>query len=473
MFIGRAEELRTLERLAGREKAALVVCRGRRRIGKSTLVQQFGATYPRFLEFQGLAPRPELTNADQLDNFSRMLARQTGLPAVGLDNWHDALSLLAKETERGRVVILLDEISWMGSRDPDFLGQLKIAWDTRFKKNPGLVLVLCGSACSWIDENILRSADFMGRVSLTLTVDELPLAVCSEFWGRRKRRVSGFEKFRILSITGGVPRYLEEIDPSRSAEQNIKSLCFEPSGILFQEFDRIFSDTFSRRAPLYRRIVAAMVEGPANFMRVCRSLKVDPNGVVTQYLADLEASGFIARDHVHDLATGRKGKLSRYRLKDNYLRFYLRYIEPEREKIQKSLYRFRSVENLKGYETIMGFQLENLALNNLGLILDELEIPPDSIQSASPYFQNRTNRQEACQVDLLIRARHAAYVCEIKYRPQIDASVIDEVGARIDRLKFPRRVSIRPVLIHVGEVAPAVRNEGFFDRVLSLEKHLT
>lgn len=98
-------------------------------------------------------------------------------------------------------------------------------------------MVLCGSVSSWIDYNILNSADFMGRVSLSIDLRELPLADCNQFWNSASGEVSVLEKFRILAVTGGVPRYLEEIDYSATAEQNIKDLCFRKEGILFNEFE--------------------------------------------------------------------------------------------------------------------------------------------------------------------------------------------------------------------------------------------
>ncbi len=397
------------------------------------------------------------------------MAEAFALPAFRLESWQNAFSLLANQTAKGKVSILLDEISWMASRDRDFAGQLKIAWDTKFKKNNHLTMVLCGSVSSWIDRNILHSAGFMGRVSLTITLEELPVALCSAFWGKRKDRVSALEKFKLLAITGGVPRYLEEIDPKRTAENNIQRMCFHRSGILFNEFDQIFEDTFGRRASAYRQIVETLVDGNRTFSEICRRLKVGPNGVIAQYFADLENSGFIARDYVYSPKSRMKGRLSRYRLRDNYIRFYLKYIEPQRDRIRAGLYQHRSMDEMPGFETIMGFQLENLVLNNLGPVLDKLGIPPGAILSASPYFQNRTARQEACQVDLLIHTRNTLYVCEIRFRRKVEISVVAEMKEKLRRIKYPSTVSVRPVLIYAGDLAGGIERSDFFDAILPLE----
>ena len=472
MFIGRDQELGQLHRLLKRGKPALVVCRGRRRIGKSTLIEEFGKAAPRFYEFQGLPPRQGMTNAAQLDHFAAAMAAQFDLPRLKIENWADAFALLANQTRVGPTVVLLDEISWMAKKDPDFAGQLKIAWDTKLKKNDQLILVLCGSVSSWIDRNILRNAGFVGRVTLNIRLDELPLGLCSAFWGKRAHRVSAREKLRLLSVTGGVPRYLEEIDPSDSAANNIKAMCFDPAGLLFSEFDLIFEDTFSSRAGMYRRIVEALVAGPKGLLDICESLGVAPSGVSSEYLSDLEQSGFIARDFVFSTQTGRKAKFSRYRLSDNYVRFYLKYVAPRTDAIEKGLFKFRDLDSLTGFEAMMGLQLENLVLRNLPDVLEKLGIPPASVISASPYFQNATRRRQACQIDLLVHTKSALFVCEVKSRRKVGLNVVSGVAEKIRRLTYPRHLSTRPVLIHLGDLAPQVEDECFFDRILSLDSLL-
>jgi len=472
VFVGRDHEIEQLRRITRLQKASLVVCRGRRRIGKSTLIEHFAQEFPEFYEFQGLAPREQLTNHDQLDNFSRQLATQLDLPPLHLRNWHEAFALLARYTEKQQALIFLDEISWMASKDRDFVGQLKIAWDTMFKKNNGLVLVLCGSVSSWIDRNILNSADFMGRVSLSIDLRELALVECNDFWVAAKGSVSVLEKFRILAVTGGVPRYLEEIDYSASAETNITDLCFRKEGILFSEFDKIFNDIFQRRSVTYRRVVCTLADGARTFSQICAALGVAPNGAITGYLDDLVTSGFIHRDYVYSPKTGKRAKHSKYRLKDNYLRFYLKYIEPARERIASGVYDAQGFTTTPSFEAILGLQFENLVLNNLPRILKLLRISSSQVQSASPYFQNKTRRQRACQIDLLIDTKHAVYVCETKFRRRIAAKVIDEVREKAARLRIDRGKSLRKVLIYAGELAQGVEENGAFDRIISFDRLL-
>src|SRR3990167_5897184 len=118
-----------------------------------------------------------------------------------------------------------------------------------FKKNQSLILILCGSASAWIEKNILSSTGFVGRISYRLTLEELSLSESNQFWTGKSAHISAYEKLKILSVTGGIPRYLEEIKPQLSAEENIKQMCFVKGGPLVNEFDEIFSDIFSKRSP--------------------------------------------------------------------------------------------------------------------------------------------------------------------------------------------------------------------------------
>ena len=358
------------------------------------------------------------------------------------------------------------------SKDADFVGELKIAWDLKFKKNDKLVLVLCGSISSWIDENILNSSDFLGRVSLRLSLGELELPLCHAFWRDRQQRISALEKLKLLSVTGGVPRYLEEIIPSESAESNIKALCFDPAGILFQEFESIFNDVFDRRAATYQTLVRSLIHGHKGLDAICRELDCTTSGTFSRYLEDLESAGFIRRQFVYSPHTGKRKRFSTYRLSDNYVRFYLRYIEPARDRIQAELYQFKSLENLAGYEAIMGLQFENLVLNNLHTILDRMNIAPDTVISASPYYQNRTRRQQACQIDLLIHTRYTLHVCEIKFQQVIPATVIKETQAKIATLTAPKSLSIRPTLIYGGKISETLEQSHYFDHLISFESLL-
>jgi AAA+ ATPase superfamily predicted ATPase len=469
MFVGREEQLDDLKNLMRKKSASLVTCRGRRRIGKSSLITEFGRSAARFLVFEGLPPRPGLSNREQLKAFSVQLAQQTALPAVTLDNWPQAFQLLAGTIRNEWTVVLLDEISWLGGYDPDFPGHLKTAWDTLLKTHPKLIVVLCGSVSAWIMKNILHNTGFAGRDSWDIVLPELPLHHCNQFWGKAGKRISASEKLSLLSVTGGVPKYLEEIDPGLLAEENIRRLCFQREGILFREFDQIFSEVFGKRAAGYKAIVETLAYGSRSLQEVSKALGKTRSGHLSEYLADLTLGGFLAKDTAFNPKTGRDTRVERYRLCDNYARFYLRYIAPHREKIEKGLMRKMSPE----WPAVRGLQFENLVLSNIPSLVRLLGLGGTPLVAAAPYLQRPTLRRQGCQVDLLIRTKHSLYVVEIKHRGAIGPSVINEVREKVIRLSVESGVSIRTVLVYEGKLDPKVEEEGYFDFLFPFARLLT
>jgi AAA+ ATPase superfamily predicted ATPase len=472
-FIGRKQELTRIKQLQNRKIASFVVIQGRHRIGKSRLIQEF-AVGQKFYSFSGIAPIKGVTAQDQRDEFTRQLGEQMGLPGLIIKDWGDIFTLLIKQTAEGRVVILLDEISWMGSEDPTFLGKLKNAWDFGFSKNHKLMLIVCGSVSSWIEKNIISSTAFLGRPSLYMTVEELPLDDCNQFWGTYGHRISAYEKLKILSITGGVPRYLELMDPELSAEENIKQLCFLPDGPLVNEFDRIFSDVFGKRSKIYRDIILYLTRGISDQEGILNHFQRAKTGAFSEYLNDLVLGGFLMRDYTWNLKTTNLSKLSRYRLKDNYTRFYLKCIVPNKPKIEKNAFQLQSVSTLPGWDQVIAFQFENLVLNNQRKVVDILKIPSEELVFYNPYFQNATRTHRECQIDILIQTRfNSVYICEIKYwKSPIGRAIIEEVQEKIDRLQLPRNYSYRPVLIHVNGVHEDVVNSGYFSSIIDFSQML-
>jgi hypothetical protein len=369
---------------------------------------------------------------------------------------------------------MLDEISWMGSRDPHFLGKLKNAWDLHFKKNDKLIFVLCGSISSWIEKNILSSTGFLGRISLDMTLKELPLADCNKFWGRQANQLAAYEKLKVLSVTGGVPLYLEHINSTLSAEENIKRLCFLSHGLLFEEFERVFSDLFSKRSEKYKKIMHCLSSHSAQQEEICQFLGLKQSGDIHGYLDDLIKAGFISRDYTWRLNDGKISKLSQYRLSDNYSRFYIKQIYPNHMKIINGQFASATLHNLSNWNTLMGLQFENLVLNNRRLLWNILKIQPDDIVCDNPYFQRKTLRSSGCQIDYLIQLKYnTLYICEIKFsKDEIKTDVISEVQKKISALAMPKNFSFRPVLIHVNGVKDAVVEDGFFADIIDFGRLL-
>ncbi len=467
-FIGREKELAELKELFTRKTASLVVVKGRRRIGKSRLIEEFAKGY-KLVEITGLAPTKGITAKHQRAEFAKQMARIFSIPVARETDWSDLFWYLAQQTQQGRVIILLDEISWMGSKDATFLAKLKSAWDLYFKKNAKLIMVLCGSVSSWIEKNILSSTEFIGRIDLPLTLEELTLPECNEFWSIQKDNISAYEKFKVLAVTGGVPRYLEIISSRYTAEENIKRLCFVKSGFLYKEFDKIFHDLFGKRSEIYKEILLCLISNPfAELEDIFKYLKMKKSGVISNYLKDLIMAGFVRQDFTWIIHNVKKSKLSHYRISDNYIRFYLKYISPNKDKIERGAFENRSLATLAGWESIIALQFENLVLHNRSLIQRKLHIDVAEVVYDNPYFQRATSKQAGCQIDYMIQTRfNSVYICEIKFsKNPIHVNVIEEVKAKINNIALPKNFSYRPVLIHVNGVDDEVIASEYFSDII-------
>ena len=473
-FVGREEYLDKLDALWRKRGSSFAVVSGRRRIGKSTLVEEFARRSGcRFIEIAGLPPEKKMTNERQLANFCERLAHETGLPEPKADCWAKAFDALSSAVGlRERTIVFLDEISWMGRYDPGFAGFLKNAWDIQLSKKQRLVLVVAGSVSAWIHANIQHGKGFVGRISLDITLPELPANECLAFWGRKVTRVATREVLDMLAITGGVPKYLAEMDASLTADENARRMCFDPDGYLYGDFNRIFDDVFDTTVAAKKRIVTILSDGPASATELAVRLGGDPNGHISTDLKELVEAGFVSVAAGLNPQTGKPAREVRYRLKDNYTRFYLKYVLPKGLAIESGVFRYMPLERLPGWDVIMGLQFENLVLNNFPLLAREIGLVGKNVVSVAPYSRKGGKGGDGVQVDMLVQLPRSVYVVEIKRRTRIAASVVDEVQKKVERLALPKIKSVKTVLVYNGELDPEIEGDDFFDYLVPVERLL-
>ena len=165
-----------------------------------------------------------------------------------------------------------------------------------------------------------------------------------------------------------------------------------------------------------------------------------------------------------------EGKHSKLRLSDNYLRFYLKYVQPNRRRIERG-----TLSRLPNADGILGLQFENIVLKNRLGIFERLHIDPNDALYDKPFFQRKTLRHAGCQIDYLIQIRqNTPYVCEIKFSKNVvPLSVISDVQQKIVRLSMPRHMSYRAVLIHAGAIAESIAEQEYFASVIDFGELMT
>jgi AAA+ ATPase superfamily predicted ATPase len=458
IFIGREEEQELMKRLLRQYGSKIVTVNGRRRIGKSTLVAKIAENYS-FFSFSGIAPVAGTSKQVQIDNFLSQLSKKTGNSYERCTDWFWVLDKLSGELPKNeKCIILFDEISWIAHGDPTFVGILKNWWDLDISKRENILLIFCGSVSTWIDKNIINGTAFYGRISAYITLEQLSIPESAEFLRKRNFHGSAFEFYKILSVTGGVPWYLERIDPALTVDKNIEILCFKRDGLLKHEFEKIFNDVFSIHGEVYNRILVSLCDGMKTLSEIRTAIGYVQGGTISRLTDNLITCGFVSKHQQWSFKSKKLGRQSVYKICDPYVRFYLRYIKPagNREKLPESL------------DSIVGLQMESLLIQNRKMIWKLLGIDEPLIDN--PYIQRPTLSKQGCQIDYLIQTKtNNLYVCEFKFQRRVlNAEIIAEMREKLGRLSIPRGMAMVPVLFHLGGVSEPVCLDNFFYKIIDL-----
>ena len=236
MFVGREYELELLNDAFNSNRPELVILYGRRRVGKSTLLKM-SAGAKKMLSFEALEG---MSTVDQIKHFLRQLAEQTNNPIVAATNWHGAFSALTQHVIRKRCFLVFDELPWMATGRSQLVSLIKYFWDNKWKNNEKLTLVLCGSVASFMIKHVVHSKALHNRKTLEIALPPLPAHEARHFFQEYR---SNHEVAEFLMIFGGIPKYLEQVDPKKSLADNLDRLCFSRHAFFLQEFDTIFKET--------------------------------------------------------------------------------------------------------------------------------------------------------------------------------------------------------------------------------------
>ncbi len=468
VFIGRKNELDRLKALHTKKTPNLVVVKGRRRVGKSRLINFFASSCPenRLWDFAGLAPQDGMDDQSQRNHFARRLATHLKLPPFTFQDWTDAFEHLNSHIKSGDI-ILFDEISWMGSKEPGFIPKLKAWWD---KQQLPVMVVLCGSVSTWIEENILKSTAFFGRINLTITLEPLPIADADGLLRMSGFQGSDYDTYKLLSILGGIPWYLEQITPGQIVDDLIKQLCFEKDSLLVLEFDRIFHDLFNGKGTSYKKILDSLKDGMKTLADVRKITGFPHSGTLSSLMEHLIIAGFVQKQNLWSFKTNKPLKQSLYRICDPYMRFYLKLIEPQRNKIDLNGFQNTIISSLPGFEAHIGLQLEQLLLQNSNILLKSIGINPVDIIASGPFRQSKTTTKAGCQIDYLVQTTTKnLFVCEFKFkRRELGADVITSVQEKVAALKVPKGFAAIPVLFHIGGISSNVVTSDYFYRIIDI-----
>lgn len=232
----------------------------------------------------------------------------------------------------------------------------------------------------------------------------------------------------------------------------------------------MFSSVFGQRVKSRGSILRLLMSGPKTGAELAEIEGGESSGNYTKVLRDLQLAGFVSGDGGLNPQTGKPLREVRYRIRDNYVRFYLHYVEPRKTAIENGLFEFSSLEQLDGWNIRLGFQFENLVLNHVTRLFPLLGLGQSLVLSAAPYAQKGTKHRKGCQIDLLIQTERTLFVVEIKRRKEIDHSIISEVEDKVRSFKYDRRQSVRTALVYDGDLVASVPASRYFDFLIPAEE---
>lgn len=404
-MIGREKERQELENLYKSSKAEFVALYGRRRVGKTFLISQTFAGRITF-EHTGLYAPADGTR-DQLKQFYFSLLRQgmerSHIPHDWLEAFFMLEMLLEAEGNEEKIIVFLDELPWLDTPRSGFLTALEGFWNNWGCKKSNLLLIVSGSATSWILNSLINNhGGLYNRVTHEIKLEPFTLRECKEFLEYKNVKLSDYDIVQAYMILGGIPYYLEYFSKEMSLAQNIDNLFFNKTAILKFEFERLFASTFRNPSPLMA-IVRMLKKRSMGYTRneIAEELKRTNNGQFSKDLMTLEESSFILKY----VPFGKKNE-KYYKLIDPFCLFYLNFVE-NKENLNEEFWK----ENVDSHSIITwrGLAFENVCFNHIDEIKRALGISGVRT-SCSAWADSDT------QIDLLImRNDNIVNMCELKF----------------------------------------------------------
>lgn len=429
-LIGRSAELKLLRSLIDRNRSDFVAVFGRRRVGKTFLIR---TAFEGQFSFQltGLA---NTGLRQQLVNFHAALLREKapGQEITMAKDWFGAFQLLIdhlEQLETPRKIVFLDELPWMDTPQSGFISALEHFWNSWASARSDVLLLVCGSAASWMIHNLLmNTGGLYNRVTHRIKLEPFSLAECEAYFQERNAAFNRYQLIQIYMVFGGIPYYLEQIDPGKSALQNINELCFSPNGFMRVEFQYLFASLF-KKAERHLAIVETLAQRAKGMSRndLLKKAKLSNGGSATKVLRELEESNFIRKY----TAFGKKDKDAIFQLADFYTFFYLKFIRPS-----DTLDNYVWGADVPEFTAWSGYAFEQVCLQHVGQIKQALSI--GGVITRSSAWQGSDGQRKA-QIDLVIDRRDGVInLFELKFSMDtfnISKAYAEELRSKISLFK--------------------------------------
>lgn len=447
ILVGRKQEVYHLKSIMDSKEAEFVVVYGRRRVGKTFLINTFFNDHYAF-KLTGLARK---SKSDQLSNFTSALNRYgDGQKFTKPRTWYEAfdkLRTLLNTKPRGtKQIVFIDELPWLDSHGSNLISALEHFWNDWAVTQNHLVLIVCGSATSWITRKILKNRGGLhNRVTQKIYVRPFTLAECKEYINSQGLVMEDKEIAECYMIMGGIPYYLKHLKRGKSLSQNVDEMFFSERGSLDDEFNALFASLFNK-SENYIKVVEALSTKNKGLSRIelLKATKMEDNGHFTTILQDLIDCDFVRSYRGYD----NKTRDSIYQLVDPFTLFYYKFIKTYGH-YDKAFWQFQI--GTHRHDVWAGLAFELLCLNHHRQIEQALGIAGIITQVYS--WTTPVSAEEKAQIDLIIkRADKVINVCEMKFYDgyyEMKKKDYNDIDRRVRAFRTANgvRYAIHPVLV--------------------------
>lgn len=411
MIIGREKEIKKLQELYNTNSAELVALYGRRRVGKTFLIDNvFDGNI--FFRHAGLSPIEGNTMREQLVHFHRSLKLSGWEKDDVPTSWLEAFYMLEDLAEQyanknKKIVVFIDEIQWLDTPKAKFMTAFEAFWNGWACHKKNLMVVVCGSSSSWIlDKLINNHGGLYNRVTCEIKLQPFTLRECENYFESQGVAMSRYDITQAYMMLGGIPFYLKYFDKTLSLAQNIDYLFFSENALLKDEFDRLFFSLFTNAEEM-KKIVCSLSEKNRGLSRkeIVQATGIDDSGDFSKKLKALVSGGFVIK--YSSFGNGKREDF--YKLTDPFCLFFLKFMKDKKRKNWINIEETGKVMAWKGYA------FENVCWNHLTQIKDALKIG-GVVTEESLWSKRGVDNSDGTQIDLIIARRdHVVNMCEIKF----------------------------------------------------------
>ena len=410
-IIGRISEQLILKRLLVSNSAELLAVYGRRRIGKTYLLENF---FSEHLVFYCSGENAKGNTQTQLANFADRI--RVWFPEQKViqvpKSWQEAFVVLREclntLSTKKKMVLFFDEIPWLETHKSGFLSAFGYFWNMYLSKNKQFLVVVCGSSASWMIKKIVyNKGGLHNRITQKMRLLPFSLKETKDFLIFNRINLPDYQILQLYMVTGGVPAYLKHLRRGYSLNQQIEELCFSPDAFLKGEFTNLFSSLFDNYQK-YLQVIYALAKKDKGLTRkeLLDLSDVHTGGGLTTLLEDLTECGFIEQL----IPYSNKKKDTLYRLIDEFCLFYLNFMQGVRAPGHWS-----EISRASKYLSWQGYAFENICIRHIDLIKKALGISGIGTFNGS-WFKPGSASTEGSQIDLLIsRGDLAINVIEVKF----------------------------------------------------------